>query len=91
MPLMPLTIGRTSACATRTPIWKLPESALSLPNRTRSNGPSAASRPWMAVAMAAAVRCGSQSAVVDRQQHGLVDADAGRVAQLLVGLGRARA
>ena len=38
--LMPLTIGRPSARATRTPTWKPPASADSLPNRSTSNGPA---------------------------------------------------
>ena len=39
--LAPVIIGRSSARATLTPTWKPPESADSLPKRSRSKGPSA--------------------------------------------------
>ena len=62
MPLIPFTIGRPRAWATRMPTWNPPESAASLPKSSRSNGPSAASRRVTASVIARAVRCGSQSA-----------------------------
>ena len=37
--MSPVATGRPSACATRIPIWKLPESADSFPKNTRSKGP----------------------------------------------------
>ena len=62
IPLIPLTIGRPSASATRTPTWNPPESADSLPNRIRSNVPPVASSASIAARIAVAVCCGSQSA-----------------------------
>ena len=87
MPLMPLTIGRPSAWATRMPTWKPPESADSLPNRIRSNGAVGRlevgdrrgdrrrSALWIPVGTG------------DRQQHRLGHTEAGCVTQLLIGLG----
>ena len=87
-PLPPLTIGRPSAWATRMPTWKPPESADSLPNRIRSNSPSAASIWRTAAVIACAVRCGSQSPSPIGSSTAFVHADRHCVAKLLLGLGR---
>jgi len=57
----PLTHGRPRAIATRIPTWKSPESAASLPNRSRSYVTPAAASARIASTIAAAVETGSQS------------------------------
>ena len=88
--LMPFTIGRPSAYATRTPTWNPPESADSLPNRIRSNATvgrfdlrrSLRRSPRRCAAGPSRYRLiGSSTA--------LLHAEARRVAELLLGFGRA--
>ncbi len=63
IPLAPLTIGRPSAVATRTPTWKPPAVGRLVAEQDRGRtGRRAASSSAIAAAIAAAVRCGSQSA-----------------------------
>ena len=89
-PLPPLTIGRPSAWATRIPTWNPPESADSLPNRIRSNG--AVGRLDLSDGGGDRLRGALRIPVAlgDREQHRLRHPHRHRVAQLLLGLGRAQ-
>ena len=88
-PLSPVAQGRPSACATRSPTWKPPESADSLPKKIEveraRRGLVGADR----LDDRAGRRLGIPFLAVGDEVDAAIDADRHRVAQLLLGLGRA--
>ena len=80
--------GRPSATATRTPTWKSPVSAASLPKRIRSNGAVRGLLGLDRLGDRAGGRDRVPLAAVGLEQDRPLDADRHRVAELLLGLGR---
>ena len=81
--LAPVTIGRSSAAATRMPTWNPPESADSLPNRMRSNGPLGGLARADRLDQRGRRGDGIPVAAVGLEQDGPLDPDGHRVAQLV--------
>ncbi len=86
--MRPVATGRPSAYATRIPTWKPPESADSLPKKTRSNAPLARLVDADRLDDRAGGRLRIPLFAVGDEVDGAVGAERHRVAELLLGLGR---